>query len=73
VTVRKLLSRLGAALVLWAGTILLCVLYSHVHPSSSAYVALALLALWYVYIPILFVIVSAVSFMAERRKRHRGD
>ena len=71
-TIRKLLSRLGFSLAVLVGSILLCVLYSYLHPSSLAYVALALLVLWYIYIPLLFVIVSGASFLAQRCKRRES-
>jgi hypothetical protein len=69
VTVRTFLVRLGAAVAFWAGSILFCFLYSYVHPSSLAYVGLALIVGWYFYIPVLVVIVSVIWFLAGRSKR----
>jgi hypothetical protein len=72
VSVRTWTVRLGISLALWVGTIILCFLYSYVHPSSLGYAALALLYLWYVYVPIIFVLVSVVSSMSRRRSRRAG-
>jgi hypothetical protein len=67
VKIRRLLTRLGIALALWLGSMFFCALYSNVHPSSLAYVALFLLVGWYIYIPIFFVVVIVASFVAEAR------
>ena len=53
---RQILKWLLAAVALWALLIAFCFLY----PSRLGYVGLAFLVLWYVYIPILFVVVVAV-------------
>src|ERR1019366_6575759 len=47
----KVFIRLFAAVVMWVFLISVCVLYSFIHPSGLAYVAEALVVLWYFYIP----------------------
>jgi len=57
---RQILKWLFAAVALWALLIGCCFLYSFLRPSPLAYLGLALLVLWYIHIPMLFVVVVAV-------------
>ena len=69
----KVFIRFFAAVVMWVFLISVCVLYSFIHPSGWVYVALALVVLWYFYIPFFFAVVSIVWFTAERlAERRRG-
>ena len=63
---RKVLKRLLVAVGLWVLIIVGCFLYSFLHPSSMAYVALALLVLWYFYIPFLLAVVSIAWFTVQK-------
>jgi hypothetical protein len=56
--IAKILMRLIAAVALWAAVIAVCFLYSFLHPSLVAYIGLAMLVLWYLYIPFLWCVVS---------------
>ena len=58
VIARQVLTRLLVAVGLWVLLIAGCILYSFLHPSPVAYIGLALLILWYVYIPLLWCVVS---------------
>ena len=68
---RLILKWLFAAVALWALLIAFCFLYSFLHPSRLAYAGLAFLVLWYVYIPILFVVVAAVWPLVQKIARPR--
>lgn len=63
--VRLSLKQLLATVALWALLIAFCFLYSFLHPSRLAYAGLALLVLWFVYIPLLFLIVFAAWPVAQ--------
>ena len=71
---KEILKRLIAAVVLWALLIASSFLYSYLHPSMLAYAGLALLVLWYFYIPVLFVVVTIAWPLAQKfagRKREQ--
>jgi hypothetical protein len=69
----KVFIRLFAAVVMWVFLISVCVLYSFIHPSDLAYAALALVVLWYFYIPFFFAVVSIAWFTTEKlAERRRG-
>jgi hypothetical protein len=55
--VRKVLTQLLVAVGCWVLLIAGCILYSFLHASSVAYIAGALLFLWYLYIPLLWIVV----------------
>ena len=72
---KEVLKWLLAALALWAMLIASCFLYSYLHPSTLAYVGLALLVLWYLYIPVLFVVVAITWRLGQKlvgRRRQRA-
>ncbi len=69
--VRLILKQLLATVALWALLIAFCFLYSFLHPSRLAYAGLALLVLWFVYIPLLFLIVFAAWPVAQSAGRKR--
>jgi len=54
----KITMRLIVAVALWAAFIAVCFLYSFLHPSPVAYIGLAMLVLWYLYIPLLWCVAS---------------
>lgn len=64
---RRVLKRLLAAIGLWLFLTAGCFLY----PSRISYAGVALLYLWYAYIPALFVVVSVAWFMAQQFARLR--
>jgi uncharacterized membrane protein len=68
---RKVLMWLLVAVALWAFLVAGCFLCAFLRPSSLAYVALALLYLWYLYIPALWVIVSIVWLAMQQCARLR--
>lgn len=70
VIARKLLVRLLVAVTLWLLVIAGCFLYSFLHPSLVADLGLALLVLWYIYIPLMWCIVS-VAWPDMQRLAHR--
>ena len=67
----KVLIRFLAAIVMWVLLIAVCFLYSFIHPSSLALAGLALLVLWYFYIPFFFVVLSIAWFTAEKVAERR--
>ncbi len=69
--VGKVLTRLLMAIGLWILLTAGCFLYSFVRPSSLAYVALALLYGWYVYIPLLLAVVSIAWLVRGKMTRER--
>jgi hypothetical protein len=66
VIVQKMLMRLLVAIGLWIILIAGCFFYSFLRSSSLAYVGLALLYLWYVYIPVSLAAVSIVWCIVQR-------
>jgi hypothetical protein len=56
--IRQILMRLLVAVRLWALLIAGIALYCFLRPSPVAYIGLAMLILWYVYIPLLWCVVS---------------
>jgi len=64
----KLLSRLLVAVSLWLLLVAACFL----QPRSLGYAGVALLHLWYFYIPFLLAIVSVAWFIVRRSARSRG-
>ena len=67
----KVLIRLVVAVCMWVLLAAVCFLYSFMHPSGLALAGLALLVLWYFYIPFFFVVVSVAWFTAEKVAERR--
>ena len=72
--VRKVLTQLLVAVGCWVLLIAGCILYSFLHPSRVAYIAGALLFLWYLYIPMLWVVVfiawPIMQKLSQLRRAH---
>jgi len=69
VIARQILLRLLVGVSFWIVLVAGCFLSSFLHPSSLAFVGLALLYLWYVYIPVSVAAVSVVWLMVQRVAR----
>ncbi len=77
VIAKEIVVRLFVAVFLWALLIVCSIYYPYARPSLLPYAGLALLILWYLYIPLLWCVVtitwSAVQRLAQLRREQRHN
>ena len=70
---KEILARLLVAVCVWALLIAGSVLYGYARPSPLPYAGLALLIFWYLYIPLLWCVVTIAWSAVQRLARLRRE